>query len=263
MMHRRNDGELPGSVRGRVGASGLGISPPDSYWMGYAFLVDAETFAWLLPLAVTGLPAVLAIFTALGFACARLLWTRGPARILAFAVAITATEWLRGHVLTGFPWNAFGYALASPIWLAQAASLLGIWGLTFIALAVFAAPATITDESPDTGRRYLPLGCAALALSALALFGVVRLWLTPTEMVEGVKLRIMQPNLQQDAKFNYSAKAQVMSHYIALSSRQGASAGGLQDITHLIWPESAFPFYLNTEPDALARSHPCWRNERS
>jgi apolipoprotein N-acyltransferase len=232
---------------------GFGYFAAGLYWMGYAFLVDAETFAWLLPLAVTGLPAVLAIFTALGFACARLFWTRGPERILAFAVALTATEWLRGHVLTGFPWNAFGYALASPLWLPQAASILGIWGLTFIALAVFAAPATITDESPGTGRRYLPLGCAALALGALALFGMARLWLTPAEMVDGVKLRIMQPNLQQDAKFNYSAKAQVMSHYVALSSRQGASAGGLQDITHLIWPESAFPFYLNTEPDALAQ----------
>ena len=134
---------------------GFGYFAAGLYWMGYAFLVDAETFAWLLPLAVTGLPAVLAIFTALGFACARLLWTRGPARILAFAVALTATEWLRGHVLTGFPWNAFGYALASPIWLAQAASLLGIWGLTFIALAVFAAPATITDRVPRYGAPLL------------------------------------------------------------------------------------------------------------
>jgi apolipoprotein N-acyltransferase len=64
----------------------------------------------------------------------------------------------------------------------------------------------------------------------------------------------MQPNLQQDSKFNYSAKAQVMSQYIGLSSRQtDQRPRGLRDVTHLIWPESAFPFYLNSEPDALAQ----------
>jgi apolipoprotein N-acyltransferase len=88
----------------------------------------------------------------------------------------------------------------------------------------------------------------------MALFGWVRLSRTPTAMVDGVALRVMQPNLQQDSKFNYSAKVQVMSHYIGLSSRQSAARPhGLDDVTHLIWPESAFPFYLNTEPDALAQ----------
>ena len=61
----------------------------------------------------------------------------------------------------------------------------------------------------------------------------------------------MQPNLQQDAKFNYSAKAQVISKYLGLSGKQGSRPQGLNSVTHLIWPESAFPFYLNTEPDAL------------
>jgi apolipoprotein N-acyltransferase len=224
------------------------------YWVGHAFLVDAETFGWLLPIAVTGLPAVLAIFTGIGFAGARLLWTRGAVRILAFAVALTATEWLRGHTLTGFPWNAFGYALISPLELAQAASLTGIWGLTFIALAVFASPATLTDDRSDTAHPWLPVLAALVVLAALALFGSLRLSRMPTSLVDGVELRIMQPNLQQDSKFNYSAKAQVMSQYIGLSSRASdLRPRGLRDVTHLIWPESAFPFYLNSEPDALAQ----------
>ena len=233
---------------------GLGYFVAGLYWMGYAFLVDAETFAWLLPVAVIGLPAVLAIFTAVSFACARLLWVRGAARILAFAVALTGAEWLRGHVLTGLPWNAFGYALASPLELAQAASAVGIWGLTFIAVAVFASPATLTDDRAEGVRRWLPVLCALAALITLALFGSLRLSRMPTTLVEGVALRIMQPNLQQDSKFNYSAKAQVMSQYIALSGRpSNLRPHGLRDVTHLIWPESAFPFYLTTEPDALAQ----------
>ena len=72
--------------------------------------------------------------------------------------------------------------------------------------------------------------------------------------VDGVKLRIMQPNLQQDEKFNYAAKDQVMARYLALSDRAtGPQSNGVRDVTHLIWPESAFPFFLTREPDALAQ----------
>jgi apolipoprotein N-acyltransferase len=233
---------------------GFGYFVAGLYWIGHAFLVDAQTFGWLLPIAVTGLPAYLAVFTALGCAGARLLWTRGASRILAFAVALTIAEWARGHALTGFPWNVFGYALASPLPLAQIASILGIWGMTFVALAVFATPATLIDDRADTPRRWLPLLVATAVLVALALFGALRLSHMPTRLLDGVALRIMQPNLQQDSKFNYSAKAQVMSRYIALSGRMSAlRPHGLADVTHLIWPESAFPFYLSSEPDALAQ----------
>ncbi len=90
---------------------GFGYFVAGLYWVGYAFLVDAPTFGWLLPFAVIGLPAVLAVYTAFGVALARMLWTRGALRVLALGVALTAAEWLRGHLLTGFPWNAFGYAL--------------------------------------------------------------------------------------------------------------------------------------------------------
>src|SRR3981081_2203097 len=69
---------------------------------------------------------------------------------------------------------------------------------------------------------------------------------------EGVRLRIMQPNLQQDEKFNASQKQQVMSRYLALSDRaSGPQSTGVRDVTHLIWPESAFPFFLTPEADAL------------
>jgi apolipoprotein N-acyltransferase len=223
------------------------------YWIGHAFLVDAKTFAWLMPFAVIGLPAVMAIYVGLGLALARLLWTRGAWRILTLAATMTIAEWLRGHVVTGFPWNAFGYGLTGPLTLAQGASVLGLWGMTFLAVAVFASPATLVDDSADTPRPWLAPACAALALVALAGFGAVRLSTTPTTYVEGVRLRIVQPNQPQDERFSYAAKASVMAKFIAMSDRAtGPRSQGLTDVTHLIWPESSFPFFLTREPDAMA-----------
>jgi len=233
---------------------GFGYFLSGLYWVGLAFLVDAKTFGWLMPFAVIALPAGMAIYTALGFALARALWMRGAARILVFAAALTAAEWLRGHLLSGFPWNTFGYALTTPLAMSQGVALIGIWGFTFIALAVFASPAVLADEAADTRRPWLVVAGAVGVLIGLAAFGAVRLATTPTGFVDGVRLRIMQPNVPQDAKFNYTNKSQVMQHYLALSDRAtGPQSSGVREATHLIWPESAFPFFLTREPDALAQ----------
>ena len=255
---------LDGAAAGRFGRLtaaaaagwwfGFGYFLAGLYWVGFAFLVDAKTFGWLMPFAVIALPAGLALFTASGFALARALWTRGPLRILTFAAALTAAEWLRGHVLTGFPWNAFGYALTTPLALAQCVALFGVWGLTLIALAAFASPAVLADERADSPRPWLMPAAAAVVLAALAVGGAVRLATNPTAFVDGVRLRIMQPNLAQDEKFNYASRQQVMQRYLALSDRAtGPQSSGVRDATHLIWPESAFPFFLTREPDALAQ----------
>jgi len=254
------DGAAGGRLGGVPGAAlagwwfGFGYHLVGLYWVGNAFLVDAKTFGWLLPFAVTALPAGMAIYTALGLALARMLWTRGPSRLLALAVALTVTEWLRGYLFTGFPWNTYGYALTGPLLLAQGAALIGVWGLTFIAVAVFASPAVLLDERSDTRRPWLPLALGVVVLAALAGYGTFRLSRTPSTFVDNVRLRIMQPNLQQDDKFNYSAKQRVMSQYLDLSDRStGPQSSGVRDATHLIWPESAFPFLLTREPEAMAQ----------
>jgi len=253
------DGSAAGRWSGPVTAAGagwcfgFGYFLAGLYWIGYAFLVDAKTFGWLLPVAVAGLPAYLALFTALGLAAARLIWVRGPVRLLALATTLSAAEWLRGHVLSGFPWNAYGYALTQPLALGQSVAVVGIWGLTFIALAVFASPALFADDRKDTPHPAQPLIAGLALLAIFAIFGTVRLWWHPTAYVANVKLRIMQPDLQQDVKFNYAAKNEVMRRYLGLSERKTGPQTGIHDITHLIWPESAFPFVLTREPDALAQ----------
>ncbi len=255
---------VDGAAAGRWGGAGaaamagwwfgFGYFLAGLYWVGYAFLVDAKTFGWLLPVAVAGLPAYLALFTAAGLGLARIIWVRGPERVLALAVSLTAAEWLRGHLLSGFPWNTFGYAITQPLALAQGAALIGVWGLTFLAVAIFASPAVLADDRTDTPHPWRAPILAALVLAAIAGYGAMRLWTNPTELVAGVKLRIMQPNLQQDEKFNYAARNAVMERYLRLSDRAtGPQSNGVRDVTHLIWPESAFPFFLAREPDALGQ----------
>nr|WP_208111603.1 apolipoprotein N-acyltransferase [Enterovirga rhinocerotis] len=245
------------STLGRAAAAGwlwgFGYFVAGLWWLGAAFLVEADVFAWLLPFGVLGLPAVLAVFPAFGFAAARLIWSPGAGRIAAFAIALTASEWLRGHLFTGFPWNTLGMAFGQNLWLMQTASLVGLWGLTLIATLVLSAPATLGTADSSRGR-YLPATLGLVAVAAMAVFGALRIPAEAAPSVAGVKLRIMQPNLPQDEKFRPSNGPAILQRYLALSDRSTSPrTTGLADVTHLIWPESAFPFLLHREPNALAQ----------
>jgi apolipoprotein N-acyltransferase len=250
---------LDGAGAGRAGLRaafftgwwfGFGYFLAGLYWIGMAFLVDADQFAWLLPLPVIGLPMFLALFTALGALIARYLWSPGAARIFAFALGLTIADWLRGHVLTGFPWNSFGYALGDISWFSQGAAYIGLWGLTLLALAIFASPATLIDKR----RRILAPALSAFALVALAGFGFYRLSTAEAAFYPDAQLRVMQPNLSQDERFRTSAKNEIMDRYTFISDRATSpEVQGVKDVTHLFWPESAFPFFLEREADMLAR----------
>jgi apolipoprotein N-acyltransferase len=230
---------------------GFGYFVAGLWWLGAAFLVEPDKFAWALPLGVLGLPAGLALFPALGFALARLLWRPDAWRVLALAFGLSASEWLRAVVLTGFPWNEYGMALGANLTLAQIASVVGLHGLTLAGVAIFAAPATLGTEEGARGR--LPTAAAAAALALIFAFGAWRLAAPECAAVAGAKLRVVQPNIAQGADFAPDNGMAIVREYLALSDRATSpQTSGVADVTHLVWPESAFPFILARNAPALA-----------
>ncbi len=251
------DGAVAGRSRGRralpaflIGwAWGFGYLTAGLWWLGSAFLVEADEFLWALPLGVIGLPFALGLFYGAGFSVAGVLWSRGPVRIAALAFGLAGAEWLRGHILTGFPWNTLGMAFGQNLWLMQAAAFVGLYGLTVLVVLLCAAPATIGDPASFSARWGAAVA-AALVLAGLALAGVDRLT-TNDPMVPGVRLRLVQPNLPQDAKFRPENRDDIVDRYIELSEQTPAT--GSAPPTHIVWPESAFPFLIQRDNEARAK----------
>jgi apolipoprotein N-acyltransferase len=224
------------------------------FWIGEAFLVEADKFAWMLPFAVTLLPAGMALFWAAAAATARRFWRDGIARVFVFAIALAVFEWLRGHVLTGFPWDLVGYALTYPLPLMQSASLFGAYGLTAIAAFVFPAPLVIMADR----RQRLSLvdfaRASAVALVPIAVlygYGAWRL-MAPETFVPGVKMRIVQPSVPQRQKWMAAYQRRIFDDHVALSlANPKGEKDSLAGITHLIWPEAAMPFFPLETPEAL------------
>lgn len=233
------------SWRGAFGIGwlfGLGHFATGFYWIANALLIDPERFAWMIPFAVGGLGAVMALFPAVAAALARLAGTRGPARVLTLAAAWGVLEWVRGWFLTGFPWNPIATIWMPADAMLQAVAIVGTYGLGMLTLFAAAAPALLADRGEDRrqGLRTFGIAWCVLALSALA--GAVRLQTAEFTVEDGPRLRIVQPNIAQIDKWKQDKRDDNLLRHIDLSQQEGFA-----DLDAVIWPETATPFAINLD----------------
>lgn len=225
---------------------GFGYFVCSLYWIGIAFLVDAESYAWALPIAVTGLPAYLAIYWGGAVALARGLWRPGAGRVLVLASALSLAEYLRGSLLTGFPWASPGYAAFGVEEIAQLASLFGLWGLTFLVLVAACLLVFVMERHWGSTLVLVAL------ISTIWMFGHIRLGQAIPDNPE-VRLRIIQPNIDQSDKWRSENADTIFSKLLSLSAaRSEVAPNGLKDVTYLLWPESSVPFLMDEQEGALA-----------
>lgn len=228
------------------------------YWVGHAFLVEAEKFAFLLPLAITLLPAGLGLFTGAAAALARLFWFRGYRRVAALAIAWTLFEWLRGHVLTGFPWNLIGQSFTDSSALMQAAALVGAYGLSFIAMLIVGSPAAF-DTRIGPARRAVDgelLAVPAIALASLALIwigGTARLSSAELRYDGNTSIRIVHPDTPFADNWNDPARLlTIIGQLLRMSGEATVDRPqGIDGNTIVVWPENAVPVLLAREPYVL------------
>jgi apolipoprotein N-acyltransferase len=221
---------------------GVGHFTVGSYWMIEAFFVPPADFALLGPPAVLGLAVVLGAFPAATAWATKTLALRWPylagryRRIVLLAIAWTVTEWLRGHIFTGYPWNPLAHVWAFAAPLLQGASLVGVYGLGTLTFIVLAAP--------TAGWR---AAFGSLALVGLA--GVAGLQvMPPVETPASAPLiRIVQPNVPQAEKFQSENRSRQLKKLIDLSRRDG-----FDRLAAVVWPETAVPFIVQPGSPGLA-----------
>jgi apolipoprotein N-acyltransferase len=213
------------------------------HWIGYAFFVNAGTDLWMMPFAVGGLAAFLAIYWSLAAGLTRYLSAKGFEPFILAPVFFTAAEYLRGHLFSGFAWAAPGLAVDGMGSVSQLAYLIGMEGMTFLILLWAAAVFSLLR-----GGRLLPL--AAMALLPLSWgWGEWRLAQNPTQFSEAVLVRIVQPNLSEDDEWRSKNARPIFNRLLALSAQPTQLA---KQVTHIVWPESVVPFLIDESPTALS-----------
>ena len=234
---------------------GLGYFALAFHWIGFAFLVDAATYLWMMPFMLGALAGGMAIYWGLAAIVARRLGSRGLPLVLVFAASIGTVEWLRGHLLTGFPWAAPGLAVDGMGALAQLAAYAGMPGLTVLVMLWAGLPLVLVVESSRAAKltAILLLGMlpAGWGLGGLRLAGA------GAAMVPGVALRIVQPNIGQEQKWRESNARDIFDTLKRLSTEATeAQPQGISAVSHVIWPESAVSFFIDESPVAKAELKP-------
>ncbi len=209
-------------------------------WITNAILVRADTFWWFVPFATPSLALVLAPFAAVPAALAAAV-PRGLGRLLAFAGSWTLAELLREVLFTGFPWNPPGsvWEFTGPFgdMMVQAASLMGVAGLS--GATVFAL------ASPAAGPR--ALFAAVLLLLAWSGFGLLRLD-RPPPAPPGLDVVLVQGNVSEGEKLGRRDPSAIFRRYLDLTREGVGEAGDAPSV--VAWPETASPYTVEGDGPA-------------
>lgn len=210
------------------------------YWITEAILFDAARFWWLVPIAVPLLSLVLTPFIAIPCAMAARM-PRGWPRVLTLAGLWTLLSLAQQFVATGFPWNPIGSVWGLPGTvgdiLIQPAAWIGVHGLTLATLLLASTPAI--------GRRSMAGGL--LALLAWSGLGAARL-AEPADTPQPLTVVLVQGNIAQGQKANRAFYLDSFRRYLTLTEQGVAQADGKSTV--VVWPETASPFLIETDPNA-------------
>lgn len=240
---------LDGASRGRQAFAdgwwfGFGHFSVGLYWISYALLVDPVRFGWLVPFAIFGLGGLLGIFVGIAVFFTRRLTSPGVPRVLGLALAWVLFEWVRSWIFTGFPWNLIGSVWMPVLPVVQFAAVAGTYGLGLLTVVVAAMPAVLVHPGRSNQGAVL---ASLLILAAVAGWGGIRLTGGSTPSVPDVRLRLVQPNIEQTLKWKPEMRLAHLQEHLDLTL-----SPGWDKVTDVIWSETAAPSFLERDPTARA-----------
>ena len=230
---------------------GLGFFIAGLYWISFSFLVDAQQFAWMIPFAIFGLSAAFAVYIGLVSSLAFRLSKPGYRRIIYFSMLWVVFEWLRGWAFTGFPWNLIGTVWTFSDAMIQVTSLVGVMGLSLFTVLAASSLAALGYKDKPQRLRYQMTVVPLLILAVIWGGGAWRLLGAENRFVENVQLRLVQPNIAQKDKWKSNLRGKHLNNLLALSEAPALGEYAGRKPTHIIWPETATPFFLEGNDAAL------------
>lgn len=237
----------------RAWAFAFGAFAAGLWWIANAFVARGPEFYPLIPFAVTLTPAGLALFWAAAGAVCGLWWPKSPRRVAVFAAAIFVAEYLRGHILTGFPWQLPGLVWSPDSPLAQGAAWIGLYGISLVTLFAFAAPAALAGpEAGKAGGYWSRAAWPAAGFAALAVLfaaGIGRL-ADASPALADLRVRLVQADIPQAQKNDTTPAnvAAIRDLYLDLTAWPE-----LEHVDLVVWPEAALPLLLLQDGETLAR----------
>jgi len=220
------------------------------YWISISLLVDAASFAWLIPFALTLIPGALAAYFglfALGYKLLlkRFAFKETYQKIIIFALCFFVMEFLRSNLFSGFPWALLGYVWMFNLKFAQIGSIFGIYGLSIFAVLCSLIPVIFYKKTSSFSDKIFTI-ILSLFLIGNFLFG--NFYIDDKKLIkqDDIKIRLVQANVAQELKWNGEERFRNFIKHIAMTNSQNPA--GLKAV---IWSESSIPYVLNESPQLM------------
>jgi apolipoprotein N-acyltransferase len=162
-----------------------------------------------------------------------------------------ALDWLRGHLLSGFPWALLGYSQYRQIALIQIADLTGVYGVSFVLVLVNVAIAKIISRWIAQPQKLWRSRTAVLVpvlliilVKALLAYGHWRMAAVTASLTPGPRVGLIQGNIAQEIKWDPAMRRMTLERYERLTREAAAQGAEL-----IVWPEASAPFVFDDEPD--------------
>ena len=212
-------------------AFGFGFFLFGNYWISISLTHD-ENFRKLIPFALVIIPLFLSIFFGLAILIVGNFIERKIYFILLFSLIFSIFEFLRGNLLTGFPWNLISYTWSWSSEFIQILSLIGTYGLSLISITIFCTP-FIFFKNLNNKNNFIFLIFLTSLLIFIYSYGSYKIRNTNYTFDKNIHLKIISPNFSLE-DYNSNSEIKQLKRLIKISDPQE------NDKTLFIWPEGIF-----------------------
>ena len=216
-------------------AFGLGYFLFGLYWISISLTFDAN-FKFLIPFALILIPAFLALFYGLATYCLFLFNVKKIVSLFfLFSLFFGITEFIRGTILTGFPWNLVAYSFSENLEIIQIISSIGTYAFNMLCVSFFASPAIFILRQ---SKKEI-IVCILFLISPIILYMIGSSKIKNFQSSEKIKneylIRIIGSNIELERFYGRTETRSVIYELIKLSDPN------LDKKTLFIWPEGIIP----------------------
>ncbi len=233
---------------------GFGFFLCGNYWISISLTHD-EIFTKLIPFALILIPLFLSLFFGLAILVVGAFSEKKIFFILLFSIIFSLFEFLRGNILTGFPWNLFAYTWSWSLGTIQILSLIGTYSLSLISVTFFCIPFLFFQKK--ISKENLIFSLIFLTIFTINyLYGIIKIDNNHYKFDENINVKIISPNFSlQD--YQYQSEETQLKRLIKISDPDKNKK------TLFIWPEGIFyeshlnelKKYQNLFKDKFSKNH--------
>ncbi len=220
---------------------GFGYFLTNLYWITISLTFD-ENFNFLIPFALILIPSFFALFYGLATYCFFLIKIKKPiSNLFLFSLLFGLIEFLRGNILTGFPWNLIAYSFSENLQILQIISFIGTYSFNILCISFFISPAIFIIRE----NRKEIFVCIVFLLSPVILYSIgstkIKSFQSSNISNNDYVIRIISSKIELNRFYGNADTSDVINELIEISEPD------LDIKTIFLWPEGIIPNINQTE----------------